>query len=85
MAFLRGERTSVRPRYMKLPRLTDEELASLAMPVLAIVGGRDVLLDSRETASRIERLVPDGQVDFIAHGYHYLPGQSDRIGGFIRR
>lgn len=85
MAFLHEVRSSVRPRPMRLPRLTDGELAALTMPVLAIVGGRDALLDSRETASRIERLVPDGCVDFIHDGYHYLPGQRDRIQAFLQR
>jgi hypothetical protein len=40
---------SFRPRKVKLPIFSDEALERLTMPVLAIVGGCDVLLDSGET------------------------------------
>ena len=44
-----------RPRMDRLPLRTDDELASLAMPVQVIVGSADALLRSRETRERIER------------------------------
>jgi pimeloyl-ACP methyl ester carboxylesterase len=38
-----------RPRMVKLPIFRDEALKRLTMPMLAIVGSKDVLLDSAET------------------------------------
>ena len=43
-----------RPRMVKLPVFSDEALRGLSMPLLAIVGGRDVLLDSLDTKRRGE-------------------------------
>lgn len=40
---------AVSTRIVAIPRLTDDELRMLAMPILAVVGGRDVLIDSAET------------------------------------
>lgn len=76
---------AVRPRVVTMPRLTDAELAALAMPILAIVGGRDVLLDSRDTRRRLERANPAAQVCFLEDGYHYLPDQALRVMGFLER
>jgi hypothetical protein len=39
---------AAKPRIVNIPRLTDEELRRLAMPILAVVGGRDVLIDSAQ-------------------------------------
>ncbi|MDF2810391.1 MAG: carboxylesterase [Microvirga sp.] len=69
----------VKPRIVKIPRLTDEELRTLAMPILAVVGGRDVLIDSAETRERLERNAPHATICFIENGYHFLPGQSARV------
>ena len=47
-----------RPRRERLPIFDDDALGSLRMPVLAIVGGRDRMLDSFGTCRRLERAVP---------------------------
>lgn len=83
MTFLQRLRTSVRPRPMRIPRLSDDALRDLGMPVLAIAGDRDVLLDSRETMARISALVQRGTVHMVKAGYHYLPGQRGRIRAFL--
>lgn len=75
----------IKPRILDIPRLTDDQLAALDMPVLAIVGGRDVLIDSRDTRDRLERHTPNAEVDFIADGYHFLPHYSTRVLGFLQR
>lgn len=46
---------TIRPRLVKIPRLSAAELESLKMPILAIVGGRDVLLNSAETRRRLAK------------------------------
>lgn len=75
----------VRPRVVKIPRLTDDQLRKLEMPILVILGGRDALLDSRETRDRLSKAAPHAEVCFLEHGYHYLPNQSNRVMEFLKR
>ncbi len=51
-----------RPRRVKLPVFTDDALKRLTMPLLAIIGGKDVLFDSAETKRRLERDVAHAEV-----------------------
>lgn len=76
---------AVKPRMAQIPQLTDEQLGRLEMPVLTIVGGRDVLLDSRETRARLEQTVPHAEICFIEEGYHFLPNQSRRVMEFLEQ
>lgn len=76
---------AIKPRVVKIPQLTDEQLRQLDMPILTIIGGRDVLLDSRDTRVRLERAAPHAEICFIEDGYHYLPNQSSRIMEFLER
>jgi pimeloyl-ACP methyl ester carboxylesterase len=72
-----------RPRVVRIPVLSDAALASLPMPMLAIVGGKDVLIDSAETRDRLARLAPLAEVVFLPEGRHFLPGQTARVGAFL--
>jgi pimeloyl-ACP methyl ester carboxylesterase len=72
-----------RPRVVKIPVVSDAALAGLDMPVLAIVGGRDVLIDSAETRDRLQRLAPSAEVVFLPEGRHFLPGQTARVAAFL--
>jgi len=72
-----------RPRVVKIPVISDAGLASLTMPVLAIAGGRDVLIDSAETRDRLARHAPHAEVVFLPEGRHFLPGQTARVGTFL--
>lgn len=54
------------------------------MPVMLIVGGRDVMLDSYETKRRLERLGPHVTVRFLAEAGHALREQAGPIDGFLR-
>jgi pimeloyl-ACP methyl ester carboxylesterase len=76
---------AVRPRTAAIPVASDAQLAALTMPILAIVGGRDVLLDSRDTRDRLERCAPSAEVCFIEDGYHYLPDETEHITDFLDR
>jgi len=53
-------------------------------PLLAIVGGRDVMLDSAETRDRLERFAPRAKVLFLPDAYHVIPGHTDVIHDFLR-
>jgi pimeloyl-ACP methyl ester carboxylesterase len=72
-----------RPRMVKLPIFSGEALGRLTMPVLAIVGGRDVLLDSAETRRRLERCAAKAEVVYLAEQGHLIQGQSVRVLEFL--
>ena len=74
-----------RPRMVKLPVFSDESLRRLTMPVLAIVGGRDVLLDSAQTKKRLERYVPKAEVVDLPEAGHWIPGQTGKVMEFLLR
>jgi pimeloyl-ACP methyl ester carboxylesterase len=73
-----------RPRMDALPIRTDEELASLKVPVQLIVGGRDALLRSDETRDRMQRAVSNLQLAYLENEGHILPRQTERIAEFLR-
>lgn len=74
-----------RPRVEKLPIFSDEAIRRLSMPVLAIVGARDVLLDSAATKRRLERNAPGAQVVCLPESGHFIPGQTARLLAFLSR
>ncbi len=74
-----------RPRVTRIPIFTDEALRRLTMPVLAIVGGRDVLLDSDETRRRLQRNVPHAEVLYLPESGHLLPRQTASVFDFLGR
>jgi pimeloyl-ACP methyl ester carboxylesterase len=74
---------NLRPRTVKLPVFSDEALQRLTMPVMAIVGGKDVLMDSAETKRRLERNVPRAEVRYIPEAGHLIPRQTAPIVEFL--
>jgi pimeloyl-ACP methyl ester carboxylesterase len=74
-----------RPRLVKMPIFNDEALQRLTMPVLAIVGGKDVLLDSAETRQRLARNVPHAEIRYFPEVGHFIPGQTSTILDFLSR
>lgn len=72
-----------RPRRVKLPIFSDAALARLTMPVLAIVGGKDILLDSDETQRRLARIIPHADVRYLPEARHYIPAQTAAILEFL--
>ena len=73
-----------KPRMQAQPIFADTALKGLAMPVLAIVGGRDAMLDSHETKRRLEALVPHATVHLLPEVGHLLPDQSAILLDFLR-
>jgi pimeloyl-ACP methyl ester carboxylesterase len=73
-----------RPRVVKIPLFSDDALKRLTMPVLAIVGGKDVMLDSEKTRDRFSRVVPSADIRFLPDARHYIPGQTETILEFLR-
>lgn len=83
MALLDRIMNEVRPRTAPIPVLDDAALRSLRMPVQAIVGGKDPLLDSQDTARRLARCAPHAELRFLPDGHHYLPGQQEAVLRFL--
>jgi pimeloyl-ACP methyl ester carboxylesterase len=73
-----------RPRRELLPRFGDDALRGLTMPVLAIVGGRDAMLDSYGTRRRLERAQPLATVRLLPGAGHVLFGQTGSVLEFLR-
>jgi len=73
-----------KPPMQAQPIFADTTLKRLGMPVLAIVGGRDAMLDSHDTKRRLEALVPDATVHLLPEVGHLLPDQSATLLDFLR-
>jgi pimeloyl-ACP methyl ester carboxylesterase len=71
------------PRREKLPYLADEALQRLTMPVLAVLGARDAMIDSPSTRARLEANLPDVQVRWLADAGHFLPRQTEPVLAFL--
>lgn len=72
-----------RYRTVKLPVFSDDALKRLTMPVMAVVGGRDVLFDSADTKRRLERLVPHAELRYLPEARHFIPNQTTPILEFL--
>jgi pimeloyl-ACP methyl ester carboxylesterase len=74
---------NIRQRIVRIPRLSDPELARLKMPMLVIVGGKDVLIDSEDTRRRLAKCAPKAEVVYLPEARHAVFGQSQRIADFL--
>ena len=74
-----------RPRVETLLRLTDAELAGLAMPIWAVFAGRDVLLDGPGAAARLQALAPHAEVILLPEARHFIPGQAPAVAAFLKK
>jgi pimeloyl-ACP methyl ester carboxylesterase len=54
------------------------------MPVMAIVGGKDVMVDSPGIKRRLERNVQRADVITLPNAGHFLRGQTAPILDFLR-
>ncbi|CAB3665354.1 putative carboxylesterase nap [Achromobacter deleyi] len=73
-----------RSRFGKIPVFSDEALRQLAPPLLVVVGGRDVMLDSQGTRDRLQRLMPQANVTLLPQERHFVRGQNERVLAFLR-
>jgi pimeloyl-ACP methyl ester carboxylesterase len=74
-----------KPRLGKLPIFSDEELKRLTMPVLLIVGERDLLRDGRRIHRRLSGLVPHLLYSHPLNGGHALVNTSADVLRFLIR
>jgi pimeloyl-ACP methyl ester carboxylesterase len=83
MQFMSLIHKNFRPRMVKMPVFSDDALKLLSMPVLAILGGQDVLLDSAETKRRLEQNVARAEIRYFPEAGHFIPGQTAPILRFL--
>jgi pimeloyl-ACP methyl ester carboxylesterase len=74
-----------KPRFDRLPRFDDAALARLSMPLLAILGAHDAMLDSADSARRLAQAVPHAAVCLLPDVGHLIPDQTARIRDFLLR
>lgn len=85
MAFVNLIHRHFRTRMVKLPVFSNAALSRLKMPVLAIVGARDLLLDSAGTKRRLEGNAAKAEVVYLPEAGHWIPGQTGRVIDFLTR
>jgi len=73
-----------RPRMVMMPVFSDSALRNLRAPLLVIVGGHDVLLDSAQTERRLEQHARGVQVVYLPEAGHLIAGQWERVLEFLR-
>lgn len=74
-----------RPRTEVLPPFSDADLGRLTMPLLAILGAKDVMIDSAGTRERITRNVPNAAVLWLPEAGHLLIDQGATIDAFLAK
>ncbi len=75
---------NMKPRTERLPIFSDAALRQLTMPVMAILGGRDVFIDSLQVKSRLEANVANVGVRFLPETRHAITNQTAPILDFLR-
>ena len=71
------------PRTGKLPVFSDKALRVLTMPVMAVVGAKDMLLNSQQTKSRLERNVRNADVRLLPDVGHLIRDQTKPVAEFL--
>ena len=65
-----------RLRMEPIPVFSDAALAGLTLPVLAVVGGRDPMVNAAQTKERLLDYVPTATVRLLPDAGHLLPNQA---------
>ena len=71
-------------RKVTIPIFSDNELRKLTMPVALFVGGKDVMLHSEKTASRLGSLLNHAEINFIQEEGHSIVNQGNEIRKFLK-
>jgi pimeloyl-ACP methyl ester carboxylesterase len=74
-----------RPRRDTLPVFSDEQLKAITAPLFVVLGARDRMLDSHDTAARLARLQPTASINLLADAGHGLLDDGVELGAFLDR
>ena len=72
-----------KPRRERVPLFSDAALRRLTMPVLAIAGGQDALLDSHATKRRLEAIAAQAAIRMLPEAGHVILGETGTIASFL--
>jgi pimeloyl-ACP methyl ester carboxylesterase len=72
-----------KPRMEPIPAFEEAELRRLRMPLLAVLGTRDVMFESAQTARRLRAIGPRVDVRALPGVGHVLPPQGDVLAAFL--
>lgn len=72
------------PRTAPLPVHSEAQLRALPMPVMAVLGGKDVFIDAPLAKTWLEANVEQLTMRYLPEGLHFLPGQTEVVGNFLR-
>ena len=81
--FLRLAQRHYVARTKPIPTFSDRMLRKVTMPVMAIVGGKDAILDSDETERRLKACVPHVQVEYLSEAGHGLVDSTPSVLEFL--
>jgi pimeloyl-ACP methyl ester carboxylesterase len=71
------------PRLKGGSLFTDQELKRLTMPVLLLAGAKDPLIDTRNTAARLGRLLPCLHTEILPEAGHMLANMAGCVMPFL--
>jgi pimeloyl-ACP methyl ester carboxylesterase len=72
-----------RPRLEAPPIFDDAALSGISVPVLAVLGGRDAMIDANETNRRLAATLTKGDVHLLSGAGHMLPDQTASVLNFL--
>ncbi len=72
-----------KPRYQVLPVFGEDEITRLTMPILAVFGEEDMLLNAKASLARLSRIAPHAQTVMLPGVGHAVLGQAERMLGFL--
>ncbi|OBI21775.1 hypothetical protein A5714_06955 [Mycobacterium sp. E2462] len=72
-----------RPRRDTLPVFRDEDLRAITAPLSVVLGARDRMLNSHDTAARLRRLQPAASINLVAGAGHGLFDYGDDLHSFL--
>jgi pimeloyl-ACP methyl ester carboxylesterase len=74
-----------RPRRDRLPIFSDERLKAITAPLFVVLGARDRMLNSYDTAARLTRLQPAASINVLPGTGHALFDDGADLHTFLRR
>ncbi|UXA20862.1 alpha/beta fold hydrolase [Mycobacterium sp. SMC-4] len=74
-----------RPRRETLPVFSDEDLRAITAPLFVVLGARDRMLNSHDTAARLTRLQPAASINLLADAGHGLFDDGADLHSFLNQ
>jgi pimeloyl-ACP methyl ester carboxylesterase len=75
---------NMKARTGKFPIVSDSDLQELTIPVMAILAGKDVFIDSPRVRTRLERNVRNLRIRYLPDSRHSIVGQTAPILDFLK-